>query len=85
VPSEEAQPELGVDTRQAMGEQQTLQRDGLSTYSLPRFLGAIGGAIAGSLAEDYAKDKKHGGHSPGRQSGSSQGGFMDQASGFFKK
>ena len=50
-----------------------------------RFLGAIGGAIAGSLAEDYAKEKKHGGHSPGRQGGSSQGGFMDQASGFFKK
>ena len=56
------------------------------------FLGAIGGAIAGSLAEDYAKEKKHGGHSPGRRGnspyrdgGSSQGGFMDQASGFFKK
>jgi len=36
------------------------------------------------MAEDYAK--QHGGHSPGKkQGGSSQGGFMDQASGFFKK
>lgn len=61
------------------------------TFPFLSFLGAIGGAIAGSLAEDYAKDhKKHGGSSPGRQGGSqyggsSQGGFMDQASGFFKK